>query len=118
MESRSVGRFTLGKQSSLMPEQDEELEVALQAVAVADQATGEEEPEIPINIRLMYLANEGDVEGIEELLESGADVNFSDIDGRTALHVAACQGFAGVVELLIRKGAKVDPKDRWGSTVG
>lgn len=65
----------------------------------------------------MYLANEGDLDGIKELLDSGSDVNFRDIDGRTALHVAACQGLTDVVELLIQRGAEIEPQDRWGSTV-
>ncbi|WOK99309.1 serine/threonine-protein kinase STY17-like [Canna indica] len=102
MDSKSTGRFTLGKQSSLAPDQD----VGDEGVPV----------EIDANIRLMYLANEGDLGGIEELLKSGVDVNFRDIDGRTALHVAACQGCVNVVKLLLDKGAYVDPEDRWGST--
>ncbi|GAA0144004.1 non-receptor serine/threonine protein kinase [Lithospermum erythrorhizon] len=59
---------------------------------------------------------EGDLEGIKELLDSGTDVNFKDIDNRTALHVAACQWYIDVVQFLLQNGAKVDPKDRWGST--
>lgn len=109
MEAKAAGRFTLGRQSSLAPEKGDG----------SDGDNGElEMPEvIEPTIRLMYLANEGDLEGIEELLESGTNVNFTDIDGRTALHVAACQGHADVVDLLLRSGAEVDPKDRWGSTV-
>ncbi|KAK4733135.1 hypothetical protein R3W88_007396 [Solanum pinnatisectum] len=64
----------------------------------------------------MYSANEGDIEGIKEIFESGTDVNFRDIDERTALHVAACHGSSDVVQLLLDNGAEVDPKDRWGST--
>lgn len=97
-------RFTLGKQSSLAPEQ-------------GGGDGDREEREIDPRVRLMYLANEGDLEGMKELLDSGTDVNYRDIDGRTALHVAACQGSGGVVELLLRNGAEVDPEDRWGSTV-
>lgn len=67
-------------------------------------------------IRLMYLVNEGDLEGINELLDLGTDVNFRDVDGRTALHIAACQGTTHVVQLLIQRGAEIDRKDRWGST--
>ncbi|KAM0945762.1 putative protein kinase TKL-Pl-5 family [Dioscorea sansibarensis] len=105
MDSASTGRFTLGRQSSLAPDH-------------ADDHSADDEvpPEINANIRLMYLANEGNLEGIIDLLESGVDVNFKDIDGRTALHVAACQGLADVVELLLKRGANVDPEDRWGST--
>ncbi|RZC67513.1 hypothetical protein C5167_011216 [Papaver somniferum] len=104
-------RFTLGRQSSLAPEGglgddgDQEEEKVL-----------EEVDEIDPTFQLMYLANEGDLEGITELLDSGVNINFQDIDGRTALHIAACQGVADVVELLISRGADIDPTDRWGST--
>ncbi|RRT69023.1 hypothetical protein B296_00023442, partial [Ensete ventricosum] len=112
MESKSTGRFTLGRQSSLAPRDDRDDSLRSEVL------DGSHVPaEIGSDIRLMYLASEGDLHGIQEILDSGVDVNFSDIDGRTALHVAACQGFADVVELLIRRGAKVDPQDQWSSTV-
>ncbi|XP_020220589.1 integrin-linked protein kinase 1 [Cajanus cajan] len=105
MESKNPARFTLGKQSSLAPERrNEEAEHQNEGDAV-DQS-----------VRLMYSAFEGDVDGIREVLESGVNVNFRDIDYRTALHVAACEGFTEVVEFLLQKGAEVDAKDRWGST--
>ncbi|KAG0491789.1 hypothetical protein HPP92_005187 [Vanilla planifolia] len=106
----SAGRFTLGKQSSLAPG-------AAVDTAAGESGAGDDVPEeIDRHFLLMHMTNEGDIGGIEELLESGVDVNFRDIDGRTALHVAACQGRVAVVECLLRKGAVVDPKDRWGST--
>lgn len=52
-----------------------------------------------------------------ELLDSGINVNFRDIDDRTGLHVSVCQGKIEVVELLLSRGAKVDSTYRWGSTV-
>ncbi|KAL6991296.1 hypothetical protein U1Q18_009413 [Sarracenia purpurea var. burkii] len=113
MDSKTTPvRFSLGKQSSLAPKcggdgEDNEGELV---------GGEEEEREIDPRVRLMYLVNEGDLEGIKELLNSGTDLNFRDIDDRTALHVAACQGFGDVVELLLENGAEVDPKDRWGST--
>ncbi|KAH9613709.1 hypothetical protein KSS87_002740 [Heliosperma pusillum] len=80
-------------------------------------AEEDEEVEIPASLKLMYAAHEGDVDGIKELVdECHADVNFRDIDNRTALHVAACQGYKEVVALLIELMADVDPVDRWGST--
>nr|GMD87784.1 serine/threonine-protein kinase HT1-like [Ipomoea batatas] len=110
MEQKTPVRFTLGKQSSLAPER-----------VVDEWLDGKEDGEdgvldIDPRVRLMYSANEGDLEGIKEILESGIDVNSPDIDFRTALHVAACQGFTDVAQLLLDNGAKVDPKDRWGST--
>ncbi|RZS02383.1 hypothetical protein BHM03_00032429 [Ensete ventricosum] len=116
MEGKPAARFSLGKQSSLAPERDDDrsAEVRLSG-GPAEKATQVPE-EIGSGIRLMFLANEGDLDGIKEVLGSGADVNFRDIDGRTALHVAACQGFADIAQLLLRMGAEADPEDRWGST--
>ncbi|KAF7150929.1 hypothetical protein RHSIM_Rhsim02G0150700 [Rhododendron simsii] len=75
-------RFTLGKQSSLALERiNDENDI--------ESMSGEEEEERKIDgrVRLMYLANEGDLEGIKELLESSTGVNFRNIDDRMALHV-------------------------------
>ncbi|XP_027105645.1 serine/threonine-protein kinase 12 isoform X1 [Coffea arabica] len=117
MEAKTSVRFTLGRQSSLASERwSDELE----REGDDDEEDYEEEEwngeDIDPGVRLMYAANEGDLDGIKELLDSGVDVNFRDIDDRTALHVAACQGFSNVVKLLIENEAQVDPKDRWGST--
>ncbi|KAL8236079.1 hypothetical protein R6Q59_017160 [Mikania micrantha] len=108
MDSTPQVRFTLGRQSSMAPErvmgsdsEDEELDGS---------------DLIDPRVRLMFFSSECNLEGIKELLDSGTDVNFKDIDNRTALHVAACQGFCDVAELLLQGGADVDPKDRWGST--
>lgn len=110
MESEPV-KFTLWKQSSMAPERDYE---------DLDDLDGEHEEDDVIDIdpglKLMYLVNGGDLDSIKELLESGADVNFRDIDHRTALHVAACQGYDEVAQLLLENGAKADSRDRWGST--
>ncbi|XP_009360791.2 integrin-linked protein kinase 1 [Pyrus x bretschneideri] len=101
-------RFPLGRQSSLAPERELEERVG---EGLEDDPEG-----IDPGVKLMYLANEADLDGIKELLDSGVDVNFRDIDDRTALHVAACQGLTDVVSLLLDRGADVNPKDRWGST--
>ncbi|KAK6157519.1 hypothetical protein DH2020_011767 [Rehmannia glutinosa] len=107
MDSKLQRRFTLGRQSSGAPAND---------AVLASDATDSLDAAMDSGVRLMYLANEGDLEGIQELLDSGTTVNFRDIDGRTALHVAACQGLTDVVELLLLRGAEVDVEDRWGST--
>ncbi|XP_073308266.1 serine/threonine-protein kinase 12-like isoform X1 [Primulina huaijiensis] len=103
--------LTLWKQSSMAPEQDN---------GFFNDLEGEHEftdvNDIDRGLKLMYLANEGDLDGIKELLDNGADVNFRDIDHRTALHVAACQGYVDVAELLLENAAEIDARDRWGST--
>ncbi|KVH97035.1 Ankyrin repeat-containing protein [Cynara cardunculus var. scolymus] len=105
MEPKQHVRFTLGKQSSMAPNTG----------SCSDSDDGLEA--IDPRVRLMFFSSEGDLEGIKKLLDSGTDVNFKDIDNRTALHVAACQGFSDVAELLLEGGAEVDPQDRWGSTM-
>jgi len=49
-------------------------------------------------------------------VELGADVNAADKDGETALHGAAYRGSNAIIEFLVSKGARLDPKDRYGQT--
>jgi len=51
---------------------------------------------------------------LEDILESGVDVNTGDYDKRTALHLAASEGHADVVEALILRNANVNVTDRMG----
>jgi len=58
------------------------------------------------------LGNQSDVEKILE--DRPTLVNFRDYDRRTALHIAASEGQAGICHYLIQKGARVNRGDRWG----
>ncbi|KAL8150896.1 hypothetical protein V2J09_020704 [Rumex salicifolius] len=107
-ELKSPLRFTLGNQSSLAPPD--------RSPNAYEFTPGGAGAQMETGVRLMYLANEGDLDGIREMLDSGLDINFRDIDERTALHIASCQGKTDVVRFLLGRGAEVDPKDRWGST--
>ncbi|RHY55119.1 hypothetical protein DYB38_008080 [Aphanomyces astaci] len=53
---------------------------------------------------------------LRRLLTEGVDVNLADYDRRTPLHIAASDGNAEVVKLLIQAGANCHAKDRWGVT--
>ncbi|XP_022171071.1 transient receptor potential channel pyrexia-like [Myzus persicae] len=55
-------------------------------------------------------------ESVVILLELGAEVNALDIDKRTALHSAVCKAYLSfhVVEVLVKWGANVNIKDRYG----
>jgi len=44
------------------------------------------------------------------------DLDGADYDGRTALHLAASEGQAHIVEFLITKGVNLNPIDRWGGS--
>jgi ankyrin repeat protein len=56
------------------------------------------------------------LEKVRQSLEQGLDVNQADADGRTALMMAAFEGYTEVVELLLNSGAEVDHRDGAGRT--
>lgn len=58
----------------------------------------------------------GDIEALEALKEMGTNLCLSDYDGRTPLHIAACEGHLKLVEYLLSHGATVYAKDRYGDT--
>lgn len=66
---------------------------------------------------LLFYASKGDVAGIQKLLDQGMPVDAADYDGRTALHLAASEGHAAVVNLLLESKADPNPIDRNGDTV-
>ena len=82
-----------------------------EATAAAAKETDDVERPIDPEVRLMYSANEGDLDKIRELLDSNVNVNFKDSDGYTALHVTTCNGLTDVVLLLLNRGSKLDPSD-------
>ena len=60
----------------------------------------------------------GDISTMKHILAEGLDVNSTDMDGRSALHVATAVGNLDVCQWLIRKGANPDIQDRWGILAG
>ncbi|XP_056623522.1 60 kDa lysophospholipase isoform X2 [Triplophysa dalaica] len=58
----------------------------------------------------------GDIEALEAIKEMGTDLSMGDYDGRTPLHVAACEGHLKVVQYLLGQGATVYAKDRYGDS--
>jgi uncharacterized protein len=59
-------------------------------------------------------AERGDVETVVALLQQGADVNAAQGDGMTALHWAAMNGSAEMVEVLLYAGAAAEATTRLG----
>jgi hypothetical protein len=55
-------------------------------------------------------AGRGDLHTVKMLLDQGYDVNMSDRNGYTALHLAASSGKTEMVKLLLSKGAFVEAK--------
>uniref|UniRef100_A0A0K0FCQ0 glutaminase n=1 Tax=Strongyloides venezuelensis TaxID=75913 RepID=A0A0K0FCQ0_STRVS len=68
-------------------------------------------------VSLLYAAKNGEIQTVRRLYLQGANLNMSDYDGRTALHLAACEGHPNLVKFLLTVG-KVNhvPQDRWGRT--
>jgi ankyrin repeat protein len=59
------------------------------------------------------------LEAVDILLSRGADINAVDKNGETAMHGAAYKMLPRVVELLAKRGAKIEiwnQKDKWGWT--
>jgi ankyrin repeat protein len=65
---------------------------------------------------LMYAARQGAREAVRALAESKASLDAVDPDGATALALAAINGHADVVALLLEKGANPNIGDRTGMT--
>ncbi|MFA5292087.1 MAG: ankyrin repeat domain-containing protein [Phycisphaerae bacterium] len=76
------------------------------------------EPNVPdMNTQLIQAAKKGDLAAVQNLLDSGADVNAKrNIDGVTALIWAALNGRTEVVKLLLEKGADVNAVSDSGLT--
>jgi ankyrin repeat protein len=62
------------------------------------------------------LAAANDAIGVQNLIANGASPNDTDDAGRTGLHIAATNGNARIVAILIKAGAQIDVKDPLGDT--
>ncbi|XP_059304803.1 integrin-linked protein kinase 1-like [Lycium ferocissimum] len=101
-------RFSFGRQSSLDP---------IRRCPSFENETVAVPDNLDSTMQLLFLACRGDANGVKELLDNDdVDVNSIDLDGRTALHIAACEGHVEVVKLLLSRKANIDARDRWGST--
>ncbi|KAI4485299.1 hypothetical protein M0804_006804 [Polistes exclamans] len=57
-----------------------------------------------------------DIDKLKSLMEYGANISQTNVDGRTALHIACCQGNLNIVQELLKMGADVNKKDRYHRT--
>ena len=80
-----------------------------------DYLTGMEAELIPI--LLCSFTHQNDLINLKTLLNKGANVNSTDYDLRTALHIASCDGNIEFCRLLIKKfRANVNAADDFGGT--
>ncbi|KAL2499455.1 Integrin-linked protein kinase family [Abeliophyllum distichum] len=64
----------------------------------------------------LSFASRGDRVGLNQMLREGISPNVQDYDKRTALHLAASEGHASIVELLLAYHVDVNLQDRWQKT--
>jgi ankyrin repeat protein len=114
---RAASRFLFGRQSSMDPNRRRGRSQSPVSAAAADQQELTVPDNLDATMQLLFLACHGDAGGVEALLRGGVDVNSINLDGRTALHIAACEGQRDVVDVLLDWQANIDARDRWGSTV-
>jgi ankyrin repeat protein len=60
---------------------------------------------------------DGDILTLRRLLRAKIQVNASDYDKRTAVHIAAAEGNVAAIKVLVEFGADLAVKDRWNNTV-
>jgi len=58
----------------------------------------------------------GDIEETEKLLKEGVDIDYTNVDGLTALHQACIDENEEMVELLLKSGAYIEARDNEGWT--
>ncbi|KAJ8769478.1 hypothetical protein K2173_002968 [Erythroxylum novogranatense] len=66
--------------------------------------------------QVLMAARRGDLRCLETLLRSGANVNYRDQYGLTALHAAAIKGHRDVVSMLVEYGLDLECSDNEGHT--
>jgi ankyrin repeat protein len=59
----------------------------------------------------------GDILTLKHLLRAGINVNAADYDRQTAAHIAAAEGNAAAIKVLVDFGADLNAKDRWNHSV-
>ncbi|XP_028756660.1 potassium channel SKOR [Neltuma alba] len=67
-------------------------------------------------MRMNCAAYEGDIHFLKRLIESGADPNKTDYDGRSPLLISASKGYVEIVHFLIAHGVIINFSDKFGSS--
>jgi hypothetical protein len=61
---------------------------------------------------LFYAARGGYIDAARNLVEQGANVNYTNASNETPMHAAAATGKLGMIQFLMSKNAKLQPRTR------
>src|SRR5262249_46614664 len=78
---------------------------------------GDDKPAVkPLPAELAKAIRDGDLKAVRAQLDGGVDVNALDADGSTPLLLAAVYAGPECVELLLKKRAEVNARNKFGAT--
>ncbi|ESR34327.1 hypothetical protein CICLE_v10005583mg [Citrus x clementina] len=72
--------------------------------------------EAELALRVNSAAYHGDLYQLKGLIRAGADLNKTNYDGRSPLHLATSRGYEDITLFLIQKGVDTNIKDKFGNT--
>ncbi|XP_078035975.1 L-asparaginase isoform X2 [Augochlora pura] len=114
MQTNLRGELSAGRSPFL---QDLDLvEAVARTLRISSSAEFEELGTILFPAMLNAAVIAKDLVKLESLKGYGADIMQRNADGRTALHIACCEGDLNVVQCLLRMGASVHIRDRFDRT--
>ncbi len=64
-----------------------------------------------IEKKILAAVKENDIENVSKLIKTGVNINYQDISGRTALHLACFNRNIKMIDLLLSSGANPEIKD-------
>ncbi|EFN66941.1 L-asparaginase [Camponotus floridanus] len=114
MQTNLRGELTVGQPPTL---QDWDLvEAVAKSLRLSSTAELQELGSILFPAMLSAAVIRRDIIKLESLQRYGADISQANADGRTALHIACCEGDIKVVRCLLKMGANIHIKDRFDRT--
>ncbi|XP_012226364.2 L-asparaginase 1 [Linepithema humile] len=114
MQTNLRGELTAGRPPTM---QDWDLvEAVARSLRLSSAAELQELGSILFPAMLNAAVIRRDIMKLESLKGYGADISQINADGRTALHIACCEGDINVVRRLLKMGANVHVKDRFDRT--
>ena len=116
-------RSRMGERARNLTYTQENQEIRYMLQAADEEAEAEDEEEVPVenvlnlNEELLLAATRGDHRRVQDLLSDGADVNFQDNNGYTALMLATINGKVDTVRTLLDSGADATVETVIGDTL-